>query len=275
MKLYLINLDRRADRLAAMAQESRKAGLSFTRIAAMDGQSPASQAPMRERFAASGPLGPLPSGDRCCTLSHRRTWEALVESGAPYAAVFEDDVRLTAAAAALLTDAAWIPPGADLIKLEHFGPANQKVLVRDEWPGPAGLTLARLASRHTGAAAYILSRRAAQTLLAIERFDLPVDHLLFNPNNSPVFAALAPWQVLPAVARQQEFVGAKSDIETTRRRLRALSPAYVKRELIRAAYDLKLIPWQLWLVLSGKARLVGVCAPEAISAARSGRPPGC
>ena len=105
MKLYLINLDRRADRLAAMAQESRKAGLSFTRIAAMDGQSPASQAPMRERFAAGGPLGPLPTGDRCCTLSHRRTWEALVESGAPYAAVFEDDVRLTAAAAALLTDA--------------------------------------------------------------------------------------------------------------------------------------------------------------------------
>ena len=35
MKLYLINLDRRPDRLAAMAQESRKAGLSFTRIAAM------------------------------------------------------------------------------------------------------------------------------------------------------------------------------------------------------------------------------------------------
>jgi glycosyl transferase family 25 len=275
MELYLINLDRRADRLAAMAQESRKAGLCFTRVAAVDGQSPASQAPMRDWFAAGGPLGPLPSGDRCCTLSHRRAWEALAASGAPYAAVFEDDVRLTPAAAALLADTAWIPPGTDLVKLEHFGPQSQKVLVRDERPGPAGLTLGRLASRHTGAAAYILSRRAALLLLDITRFDLPVDHLLFNPNNSPVFAKLAPWQVLPAVARQQEFVGAKSDIETTRRRLRALSPAYMKREVIRAAYDLKLVPKQLWLVLSGKARLAGVRAPEAVNAALSGRPPDC
>lgn len=263
MKLYLINLDRRPDRLAAMAEEGRKAGLSFTRIAAVDGQAPDAQAPMQRWFAASGPLGPLPTGDRCCTLSHRLTWEALVESGEPYAAVLEDDVRLMPAAAMLLADAAWIPPDADLIKLEHFGPQSQKVLVRDERPLTGGLSLARLASRHTGAAAYILSRRAAQTLLAIERFNLPVDHLLFNPNNSPVFAALKPWQVLPAVARQQAFVGAKSDIETTRKRLRALSPAYVKRELIRAAYDLKLVPRQLWLVATGKARLAGVRAPAS------------
>jgi glycosyl transferase family 25 len=238
MKLYLINLDRRPDRLAAMAEEGRKAGLSFTRIAAVDGQAPAAHTPMQRWFAASGPLGPLPTGDRCCTLSHRQAWEALLESGEAYAAVLEDDVRLLPGAAALLADAAWIPADADLIKLEHFGPQSQKVLVRDERPLTGGLSLARLASKHTGAAAYILSRRAAQALLAIERFDLPVDHLLFNPNNSPVFATLNPWQVLPAVARQQEFVGAKSDIETTRRRLRTLSLPYVKRDLIRAAYDL-------------------------------------
>src|SRR3569833_119565 len=117
-----------------------------------------------------------------------------------------------------------------------------------------------MASKHTGAAAYILSRDAAQRLLGIARFDLPVDHLLFNPNNSPVFAALAPWQVLPAVARQEEFVGLKSDIETTRKASRAFSLALVKRELVRAAYDLNLVPWQLWLVLTGKARLASVRA---------------
>jgi glycosyl transferase family 25 len=262
MKRYLINLDRRPDRLAAMAEEGRKAGVSFTRIAAVDGQAPAARVPMQRWFAASGPLGPLPTGDRCCTLSHRLAWEALVASGAPYAAVLEDDVRLLPGAAALLADAAWIPPHADLIKLEHFGPASQKVLVRDERPLAGGFTLARLASKHTGAAAYILSHRAARALLAIERFALPVDHLLFNPNNSPVFAALDPWQVLPAVARQQDFIGAKSDIETTRKRLRALSPTYAKREVIRAVYDLKLVPRQFWLVLTGKARLVGVRKPD-------------
>lgn len=262
MKIYLINLDRRPDRLAAMDAEARKAGVSFHRISAVDARSPAAQAPIQRWFAASGPLGPLPVGDRCCTLSHRLAWDTLVASGEPWAAVLEDDVRLAPGAAALLADASWLPPQADLVKLEHFGPKNQKVLVREEQPLPGGMTLARLASKHTGGAAYILSRQAAQLLLAVERFDLPVDHLLFNPNNSPVFAGLKPWQVLPAVARQEEFVGAKSDIETTRRRLRAFSPAYVKRELVRAAYDLKLVPWQMWLVLTGKARLVSVRAPD-------------
>ena len=267
MKIYLINLDRRPDRLAAMDAQARKAGLSFSRIAAVDAQSPASQAPAQRWFAASGPLGPLPVGDRCCTLSHRLAWETLVASGEPWAAVLEDDVRLAPAAAALLADDVWIPPDVGLVKLEHFGPRSQKVLIREERPLPANLaqgslTLARLASRHTGAAAYLLSRHAAQLLLAVERFDLPVDHLLFNPNNSPVFTGLKPWQVLPAVARQEEFIGVKSDIETTRRRLRAFSPSYVKRELVRAAYDARLLPWQLWLALTGQARLAAVRAPD-------------
>ena len=90
-------------------------------------------------------------------------------------------------------------------------------------PG-SGFRLARMRSRHTGAAAYILSRRAAEMLLAMPRFDLPVDHLLFNPNNSQLFARLQPWQLLPAVARQQEFVGDKSDIEGWRVGLRKFEP---------------------------------------------------
>jgi glycosyl transferase family 25 len=262
MKLYLINLDRRPDRLAAMTEEARKAGVSLERIPAVDGQAPASAAAAQRWFAASGPLGPLPLGDRCCTLSHRLAWEALVASGAAHAAVLEDDVRLAPAAALLLADAAWIAADVDLVKLEHFGPKNQKVLVREERALPGGLKLARLASKHTGAAAYILSRRAAQRLLSLAQFDLPVDHLLFNPNNSRMCRDLAPWQVLPAVARQEEFVGVKSDIETTRKASRAFSLALVKRELVRAAYDLKLVPWQLALVLTGRAKLQAVRAPE-------------
>ena len=262
MKIYVINLDRRPDRLTGMEAQARKAGVSFTRISAVDAQSSAAQASTQRWFADSGPLGPLPVGDRCCTLSHRLAWEALVASGEPWAVILEDDVRLGPGAAALLAGASWIPPEAGLVKLEHFGPQSQKVLVRDERPLSGGLAIARMASKHTGGAAYVLSAKAARLLLAVTRFNLPVDHLLFNPNNSPVFAALAPWQVLPAVARQEEFIGVKSDIETTRRRLRAFSLTYVKRELVRAAYDLKLVPWQLWLVLTGKARLVAVRAPD-------------
>jgi glycosyl transferase family 25 len=88
-------------------------------------------------------------------------------------------------------------------------------------------------------------------LLAQTRFDLPVDHLLFNPNNSEMFAALSPWQLVPPIARQQEFVGSKSDIENTRKGLRDFSWTYIKRELVRLAYDLRLLPVQFMALRRG------------------------
>jgi len=95
-------------------------------------------------------------------------------------------------------------------------------------------------------------------LLAIPQFDVPVDHLLFNPNNSKLFARLQPWQLLPAIARQQDFVGEKSDIEGWRVGLRKFDLTYVRRELIRFGYDLKLLPRQLALLAAGRARFINV-----------------
>ncbi len=271
MKLYLINLDRRPDRLAAMEGEARKARLSLTRLPALDGESPASEALTNARFAPPFPFGALSRHEKCCALSHRAAWEALVQSGDSHAVILEDDVRF-GPGASLLATADWIPPGIDLIKLEHFGPDNQRVLLADERPlqhaaAPRGLGLGRIASRHTGAGAYLLSRRAALRLLAMEHFTLPVDHLLFNPNVSPVFSELVPWQLTPPLARQRDFVGVKSDLEPARRPLRRFSMAYVRREIVRGASEWKLVPRQLLLLLSGRGRLVKLAA----EAGRGGR----
>jgi glycosyl transferase family 25 len=257
MDLYLINLARRPDRLALMAAQAEKLGLRLTRLDALDAKE-ADPARIDRWFQAGGPLGEIPKGDKCCSLSHRMAWEKLVASGAPYAAVLEDDVVLTEGAAFALGGDAWIPHGLDLIKLEHYGPPGQSVLLSDFREAGHGFRLGRMRSRHTGAAAYILSRRAAELLLAIPRFDLPVDHLLFNPNNSPVFARLQPWQLLPVVARQQDFVGERSDIEGWRVGLRKFDLTYARRELIRFGYDLKLLPEQLALLLSGRAKFTRV-----------------
>ena len=138
-----------------------------------------------------------------------------------------------------------------MVKLEHYGPSGQRVLLDEMRPAQQGFQLGRMLSRHTGAAAYILSRRAAELLLRQTRFDLPVDHLLFNPNNSGLFAQLAPCQLVPAIARQEQFVGEKSDIEATRLGLRAFGLTYMKREVVRFAYDLKLVPRQIMALLRG------------------------
>jgi glycosyl transferase family 25 len=259
MRTYLINLARRPDRLAAMTQMAGALGLKLDRLDALDA---AEIAPADAHFDGSfddgGPLGEIPRGDKCCTLSHAKVWEQFVASGEDYAAILEDDVILTPSAALFLRDANWIPSGVALVKLEHYGPPGQSVLLSDFQKLPNGFQLARMHSRHTGAAAYILSRGAAQRLLAVTRFALPVDHLLFNPNNSPLAVELTPWQLLPAVARQQDFVGEKSDIEGWRTGLRKLSWTYIERELVRFGYDLKLLPRQLALMVGGKAKFTRV-----------------
>src|SRR6185437_15183923 len=214
----------------AMEQQARQLGLALTRLEAIDARN-ADPAELNRRFEANGPLGAIPKGDQCCFLSHRLAWARLVESGAPYATILEDDVRLSARAPLVLKNTDWIPAGIDLIKLEHYGPASQSVLLSDFVDVGNGFRLGRMRSRHTGGAAYILSRRAAELLLRTPRFDLPVDHLLFNPNNSKIFAQLRPWQLLPTVARQEQEN--KSDIEGSRMASRKFSLAYVRRELVR------------------------------------------
>jgi len=255
MRVYLINLAWRRDRLATMTQRLAAFGLTPERVDAIDARA-ITPADMDANFAKDGPLGEIGLGDQCCTLSHRRAWRQFLDSGDHYGAFIEDDVRIMDGD--WLRNADWIPPGTDLVKLEHYGPPGQAILLSDAHDVGGGFYIARLRSRHTGAAAYILSRAGAELLAPIEHFTLPVDHLLFNPNNSPIFAALDPEQLVPAIARQDEFVGQKSDIEAFRAGFRKFNLTYVRRELIRFGYDLKLVPRQLALVLLGRARLIKI-----------------
>jgi glycosyl transferase family 25 len=259
MPIYLINLDRRPDRLATMTDRLVSLGLTATRIAALDAQT-VSDDWLSKTFAGSGPLGELPKGDRCCSLSHRQAWAAFVATGAPFAVMLEDDIVLEPAAARLLADTDWIPPGIDVVKLEHFGPAHQRVLVGGARSVGSGHSLAPILSRHTGAGAYLLSRAAAAKLLTIERWTVPVDHLLFNPNVSPLAAQLTPFQMLPAIARQSAD---PSDIRPWRLADRTLDYKRARREIVRAYYECRLLPRQVAAVLAGHARLARVAAPTS------------
>jgi glycosyl transferase family 25 len=255
MQTYLINLGRRPDRLAAMTAQGAALGLVLDRVEACDAAAAPPQT-LDRWFAQGGPLGEIPRGDKACLLSHRAAWELFLAGPDAHAAFLEDDVVLSRAAGAFLANDAWIPDGAAMVKLEHYGPPGQRVLLTD-MKSVGNFQMGRMLSRHTGAAAYILNRAAARLLLDQTSFDLPVDHLLFNPNNSSLFESLSPWQLLPAIARQEQFVGAKSDIEGTRKGLRTFGLAYVKRELVRFLYDLRLIPRQIVALLGG-ARFVAM-----------------
>jgi glycosyl transferase family 25 len=252
MKIFVINLARRRDRRAAMAAQLLSLKLPFEVVAALDAAA-VSQGWIARHFTAKGPLGQLSRGDQCCSLSHRKAWFTFLANGAPYAAFLEDDVVLDGAAANLLSDLSWLPPGSDVVKLEHFGPQGQRVLVGEKTALGGDRSLAPILSRHTGAAAYILSRRAAIKLLAAERWAVPVDHLLFNPNVSVLARQLKPVQLFPAIARQAD--GGASDIRPWRLDGNRFSAALILRELVRAYYELRLVPRQIVQLLSGQAAL--------------------
>jgi len=257
MQVFLINLNRRTDRLNAMTARLARLGLAATRIPAIDAAD-VSAGWLAQFFRANGPLGVIPKGDQCCSLSHRRAWSAFLAGGAPFATVLEDDVVLSDAASLLLRRTDWIAGGARLVKLEHFGPQSQRVLVGKQTDIGAGHSIAPILSRHTGAAAYVISRAAAMRLAAIDRWDVPVDHLMFNPNVSPLARELKPLQLLPAIARQSAD---SSDIKPWRLAGRRLSTKLVKREIVRAYYECRLLPQQIAAVLAGEAHLARVAGP--------------
>jgi glycosyl transferase family 25 len=263
MRAYLINLERRSDRLRKMTDQLNALGIDFERVDALDARS-VPDGELACRFRDDGPLGIIPKGDKCCALSHALAWQAFARSGESHAIILEDDVALDHTAAALLRDDAWIPGNVDLLKLERYGPPNQRVLIDERVSVGNGHKIGRLRSRHTGAAAYIMSRRAALTLN--ERVDcwwLPVDHLLFNLNNSPLAELLHPHQMTPAIAHQSTALGGRTDIEEWRVALRRFDWRYVKREVVRAYYELRLLPAQAARWLRQESTLVRVDEPSS------------
>jgi glycosyl transferase family 25 len=262
LKTYLINLSRRPDRLRAMSDQFTALGIPFERIDAIDART-TPDAEIDTRFADDGPLGPLPKGDKCCTLSHERAWATFIASGEPYAMIMEDDVEISPDAAPLLTDTTWIPAEVGLLKVERFGPEHQRVLVDDTVDLPNGRQIGKLRSRHTGGGAYIVSRAMAQKMLDPQRvWTLPVDHALFNPNNSPLFEALVPYQLLPVIARQSVALGGTTDIDEWRTRFRRMTFGLLRRKAIRAYYDVRLLPRQLVSLALGRGKLVRVEQPR-------------
>lgn len=271
MQAFLINLARRPDRLRAMTKQLERLALPFKRIRAIDARQ-AADAVVDRRFAPSGPLGSLAKGDKCCTLSHLRAWEAFLASGEKYGLILEDDVVLDRDAAKLLRSDDWIPEGVGLIKLEQYVTAGKRILLSDPVSVTFDRTIARLQSKHTGAAAYIISRSTAELLLHdIARWTLPVDHMLFNPNNSPVIEAIKPYQMMPVIARQSQDIGGATDIEEWRVRLRGIGARSLRREIMHAYYELRLLPWQIASVLRRKAYLVqfGALTPAPQSTSSS------
>ena len=205
MKAFVINLDRSVDRLAHMRAEFGRIGVPFTRVPGVDGSamSAAELKRFAERRTAVLPGKWLP-GEVGCFRGHFSVWERIASGPDAYAAVFEDDLHFAADLATLLGSSEWIPADADIVRLE----ANRKMLLRRgrrasvcprRW-------IYRVASRGIGACGYILSRKAAQRIVASpQEHHLWADIFLFHPGRSPVAAQMRIYQIVPAVCVEAQI----------------------------------------------------------------------
>ncbi len=257
--IYVINLDRRPDRLAGISGQLATLALEFERIAAVDGKTePVAHLDAETR--AHGPIGPLSSGTRACTMSHFRAWVRFLESKASHAVILEDDALVLPEFASLVQDANWLPRDVALLKLEKFNPDKvSKILL-----GPVmaqvpetGAALRRMYSRHCGSAGYLISRDGARRALTFRgRIDVPIDHFLFNATVSHQFHhSLRPAMLVPPVVAQDTD-------STTDRAGRDDTPvkSWQRRllSLRRALAEARLWHRQIFWLIIGRARLVPV-----------------
>lgn len=199
MKAYLINLDRSPERLVRMQEQFAKASIPFERVAAVDGKNLSDQE-ISAIVRTPAWVQPLTRTEIGCFLSHRKCLELIAEGEDKYAAIFEDDVSLSADAHRFFTTDDWIPENADLIKIESQG---KKVLTDRPVVTISGrYTVAQLRSQHILAAGYIISRDRARALLCcMNDAASPIDHLLFTPSCG-FFPQMTVYQVSPAICMQ-------------------------------------------------------------------------
>jgi len=261
--IYVINLDRRPDRLERIAQHLETRGVAWERVSGCDGAG-ASEAALASVIRPRGPLGPLGVGDRACTVSHTLAWETFLQTeAAGYALFLEDDIYLGSDIAATVASDAWIPSVTDAVKLEKYNSGASRLLLGPVvGHTPGGRALRRMRSRHMGGGAYILSRKGAELVLGWRgRVRVPVDHFLFNDTLSPVMATLNPVITVPGMATQRKYA---YDSDTASHN-RAAMPKGWRRRMItlqRGAFEVRRLPLQLLELVTGRATLIDVAFSE-------------
>jgi glycosyl transferase, family 25 len=179
MQVFVINLQRRPDRMAAMAARLKALGLAYERVEAFD----ARNEPLAGKLAwvrayIYNHLRAPPPGHIGVYTSHRQVWQMMIDRNLPQAMVLEDDVVPHNWDAGILTqDIAAL--GLDQLRIERIDvPGWEKLnpLPKQSYAGTL-LLGRRLSTENTwGAAAYIVTLAGARKMLAAGPFWFFIDH---------------------------------------------------------------------------------------------------
>jgi glycosyl transferase, family 25 len=210
IKSYLINLDKDRDRLEFFSKNFSRLGLTFERVAAIDGRLYSEQE--HHAFEIQRPRNynrqrhkPWLRGQMGCFLSHMEVWRRIAEGKENFCAVFEDDEHISDDLRNLLFDDQWIPPEADVIRLETS--TNRVRLSARPILTYLGRSVYKVKSTSWCAGAYLISRDTARALVALDKkYHEPADVILYNFEESVIAPTLNILQFNPALCTQDKHL---------------------------------------------------------------------
>lgn len=214
MKIFLINLAQRSDRLAFMEDQLSALGLPFTRIEAVDGLGDA-------EIAYPANHSRLSKAEFACYLSHVKCWEAFLATDESHCLILEDDVVLAKSLPQILAHKAFFDHNGKLTRLEC---RIWRTRVSKTWRHRFnGRKLRRITAYDGGAGALVITRDYAAYLLAQHATpEIPVDDVLLDPTQTR-YRPKTVYQLDPAPATQSIFLEDsedtshwRSDLQTTR-----------------------------------------------------------
>lgn len=204
---YVLNLKRRPDRADRMSQILERQGIPFELVPALDYTDPEVMAEVERRRAIPG--GIQNRGAIACTMSHEVIWQRIADSHAQHAVVFEDDIVVADDLAATLADPALVPADADIVKLETYLKARTRY-DRSATTVVGRYGVHRLRAHSMGAAAYLITRKAAVALLARPLPARVIDWILFDEIEG-LLNELTVYQMVPAPVAQGSVLIQKRD----------------------------------------------------------------
>jgi len=216
LQVFYINLDSEPDRRARVEWQLKELGLRGTRVAAV---TPADIADHLLAKYCPG-FGPhlLSPPELACTFSHIKTLRLIAEGNETFGVVLEDDAILSRSLTMFLKAFEGAAPSVDVLKLDSQNDGCRVVGRQDDRID--GVFLREIVSPRASAAAYLVSRKAAQEI-ADHRDILraPIDLTLYHPI-SRVVRGLRVRHAEPGLAAHPQLKFESSSLAPGRREVR-------------------------------------------------------
>lgn len=247
LQTYVLNLDRHTQRLQDVATQLDAQGIAWTRVSGYDAKAVGPEV-LDSLVERSGSIPRMPNGARTCAAGHIKIVHEFLNSDATHALVLEDDAVLSSdfgeALPKLVKEF-----GTGVLHIGRQNPSGsvKRIIVRAMGKQVAGYNVRALKGIHYTTIAYIIDRTAAELILQhYAKPNMPIDHVLFNPNVSVLFGKTPIAQAFPAMVKPRENLASSIQLEQVE------GARTLRNRLKRAKSEVSIAPRLLLGLLIGR-----------------------